>query len=231
MVISVPTLGVEREIFDQGVRWILALDEVGRGAIAGPVAVGAVVIGNDVTTFPSGLRDSKLLSERARDTLAPLCEEWVRYSAVGLASAAEIDARGIRCALGMASARAFASLASLGAPIEESVGLVDGNDDYVTDAVIEARQADRAIGSCLRIHTRVKGDRDCASISAASVIAKVHRDRLMIAEHTNHPSYFWDRNKGYGTAQHFAAIDREGPSLLHRMSWLKLPDHNAVETA
>lgn len=230
-MISVPTLAWEREIFDQGARWILAIDEVGRGAIAGPVAVGAVIIGNDVTSFPSGLRDSKLLSERARDTMAPLCEEWVQFSAVGLASAAEVDDRGIRSALGMASARAFAALASLGAPVEESVGLVDGNDDYVTDAIIEARQTDPAIRSCQRILTRVKGDRDCASISAASVIAKVHRDRLMIAEHARHPSYFWDRNKGYGTAQHFAAIEREGPSPIHRISWLKLSDHNDVETA
>jgi ribonuclease HII len=186
------------------------MDEVGRGAIAGPVAVGACVVDAEIGAHPTGLRDSKLLSEKRRDSMAPLAQSWARFSAVGLASAAEVDELGIVAALGIAGKRALVSLHEAGAPIAESVVLLDGSHNWLSTA----------LASPLPVHVRVKADRDCASVAAASVIAKVHRDALMIRADAVTPGYGWASNKGYGSAGHFAAISELGATDFHRRTWL-----------
>ncbi len=210
MTVADPTLRVERSLHREGVRFVIGCDEVGRGAIAGPVAVGLSVVGVGVRAHPAGLRDSKMLSEKRREQLSPLARDWSLYSAVGLASALEVDAIGIIAALGLAGARALQQLRDAGAPVHEAVVLLDGSHDWLTPHAPGAP----------RVQTRVKADRDCASVAAASVIAKVHRDRIMIAADDTIPGYGWKGNKGYASSEHMAAIDQLGPSELHRQTWL-----------
>jgi ribonuclease HII len=215
--VPVPSLRAERELFQGGAPIVLACDEVGRGALAGPVSVGLVVIDASVRRMPAGLRDSKLMSEPRREAMAPKAAAWVRGWAVGEASAAEIDAIGIMACLGLAGARAFAALVAAQPDIDDAPLLLDGNYDWLS-APIERRA---------RVVTRIKADRDCASVAAASVIAKVHRDGGMRRAHDETPLYGWDENKGYSSPAHFAAIDEHGPSGLHRMTWL----HDRSEAA
>ncbi|MFF1572896.1 ribonuclease HII [Leifsonia sp. NPDC058292] len=215
-----PTLRFEKSLYREGVTSIVACDEVGRGALAGPVAVGMVVIDTSVKRIPVGLRDSKLLLEPAREALEPLCRKWVLHSAVGLASAAEVDSLGIMRCLGLAGARALAQLEQGGAEISQSTLILDGNYDYLNPAL------DRPA----RVVTKIKADRDCASVSAASVIAKVHRDRMMIAHDVDYPGYGWASNKGYSSRAHFDAIAELGPSALHRLTWLKEASMLAMPT-
>ncbi len=206
-----PTLLVERAMHRDGVRFVIGCDEVGRGAIAGPVAVGLSVVGSEIGEQPPGLRDSKMLSEKRRHELSPLAADWALYSAVGLASAEEVDAIGIVAALGLAGRRALTELHQAGLAIHESVVLLDGAHDWLSPALSKPP----------RVRLQVKADRDCASVAAASVIAKVHRDQLMIEADGVHPGYGWIGNKGYGSAGHFAAITALGATPLHRRSWLK----------
>lgn len=190
---------------------MIGCDEVGRGAIAGPVAVGIAVIEVGVRPAPAGLRDSKLLSEKRREALAPLAAQWAAFSAVGLAGADEVDGDGIMVGLARAAERALAQVRDAGIPLDDAVVLLDGKHDWLTAGMPNAP----------RVRTRIKADRDCASVAAASVVAKVHRDRLMIEADAMHPGYGWSGNKGYASADHYAAIDRLGPSPLHRHSWLR----------
>ncbi|SDS52348.1 ribonuclease HII [Microterricola viridarii] len=215
MAVQLPTLELESELFAGGVRFVIGCDEVGRGAMAGPVSVGMAVIDAQSGTFPDGLRDSKLLSEKRREALAPLAAAWVLHSAVGEASAAEVDQFGITACLGLAGKRALLALHESGADVAASVVLLDGSQDWLNPA----------LASPLRVQTRVKADRDCASVAAASVIAKVHRDRQMIAAHAAHPAYGWEGNKGYGSPAHMAAIVEHGATPLHRVSWIKSEAH------
>ncbi|MES2171791.1 MAG: ribonuclease HII [Actinomycetota bacterium] len=210
MAVADPTLDVEHSLHDQGARYVIGCDEVGRGAIAGPVAVGLCVVDLSVGPMPVGLRDSKMLPEPRRELLAPLAAQWVLHSAVGLASAEEVDRLGIIACLGLAAKRALTTLHESGARVAESVVLLDGSHNWLSPV----------LSSPLRVQTRVKADRDCASVAAASVIAKVHRDRLMIDRHAVTPGYGWASNKGYGSTDHYAAIDELGPSDIHRLTWL-----------
>ena len=210
MVVATPTLDCESQLHGGGARFVIGCDEVGRGAIAGPVAVGLCVVDVSVGAMPEGLRDSKLLSEKRREVLAPLATSWALFSAVGLATAKEVDEVGIIAALGLAGKRALVSLHEAGALVRESVILLDGSHDWLTPA----------LQSPVRVTTRVKADRDCASVAAASVVAKVHRDRLMIDAHDSTPGYGWSSNKGYGSADHFAAIAQLGTTDFHRRTWL-----------
>jgi ribonuclease HII len=214
VTVADPTLDVESELHASGARFVIGCDEVGRGAIAGPVGVGVCVVDVSVGAHPTGLRDSKMLSEKRREELAPLAAGWALYSAVGLATADEVDALGIMVCLGLAGKRALAQLHELGASITDSVLLLDGSFDWLSPV----------LKSPLRVRTRVKADRDCASVAAASVVAKVHRDRLMIGYDAEYPGYGWSGNKGYGSTEHYAAIDRQGPSALHRKTWLHSRD-------
>lgn len=205
-----PTLEVEAALHAGGSRLVIGCDEVGRGAIAGPVAVGMVVVDVSVGPAPAGLRDSKLLTEKRREELQPLCVRWVLHSAVGLASAGEVDRLGLTACLGIAGKRALAGLNRDGVDIRSGTVLLDGNFDYLNPAL--SRE--------LPVVTRIKGDRDCASVAAASVIAKVHRDRIMVDRHADFPRYGWAANKGYGSPEHLAAIAELGPTRLHRRTWL-----------
>jgi len=196
---------------------VIGCDEVGRGAIAGPVAVGLCVV-DLATRVPKGLRDSKLLSEQKRTELHPTVSRWGRWSAVGMAGNDEIDRLGLTAALGLAAVRALMTLCESGFDCDESVLLLDGKFDYFTPA---ARTA--GLTEPPRVATRIKADMTCASVSGASVLAKVARDTLMIEHHERHPHYNWASNKGYGSPAHWAAINERGASPLHRHTWLRTP--------
>jgi ribonuclease HII len=217
--VGVPTLRTERELLSGGAPIVLACDEVGRGALAGPVTVGLVLIDDRIRRMPAGLRDSKLLSEPRREAMAPLAARWVRGWAVGEASAEEIDRLGIITCLGIAGARAFAALSAGNDVAADAPLLLDGNYDWLSTS-IEHRA---------RVITRIKADRDCAAVAAASVLAKVHRDGGMRRAHENTPLYWWNENKGYSSRAHFAALDEHGPHTLHRTTWLH--DRSAAEPA
>ncbi|WP_370255189.1 ribonuclease HII [Cryobacterium sp. Sr8] len=212
MAVVEPDLETELALLAGGANCVIGCDEVGRGALAGPVAVGFAVINATVGPFPVGLRDSKLLSEPRRLVLAPLAAAWALHSAVGLATAQEVDSLGIMAALGLAGKRALTELFAAGVDISGSVVLLDGADDWLN----------KALKTPLTVVTRVRADQDCGSVAAASVIAKVHRDALMITADAVHPGYGWATNKGYGSAQHMGAIVELGPNDLHRKSWLKI---------
>ena len=203
-------------------RLVIGMDEVGRGAVAGPVAVGAVAIDPASVDVPDGLRDSKLLTEKRREALYPVVTGWGAARGVGLATAREVDELGIVAALGIAGARALVRLHEAGVPIPVCVVLLDGSHDWLTPALRHAPL----------VRTRVKADRDCASVAGASVLAKVHRDRLMAASDIEHPGYGWARNKGYGAPDHLAAVRVAGPSPLHRLSFLgnHLPGGDGTST-
>jgi ribonuclease HII len=210
MTVVAPRLTLERRLLKE-CDLIISLDEVGRGALAGPVAVGAAVMdaAGARRRVPDGLRDSKLVTEKRRPEVAARAAAWVQASAVGWASAAEVDEVGIMRALGLAASRAVLGVVAQGASVENALVLLDGNHDYVS-AVHPGP---------LRVRPVIKADRDCASVSAASVIAKVARDSLMVHLHGGHPEYQWNRNKGYASAEHREAIRASGLSPHHRASW------------
>lgn len=211
-MVSDPTLEVETGLFLDGATVIIGIDEVGRGAMAGPVMVGVCAITVAITDFPAGLRDSKMLSAPRREKLAPLLLVWAP-TAVGAASAAEIDELGITACLGLAAKRALIALHEAGVPVGESTVLLDGAHDWLNPALT----------SKLHVITRVKADQDCAVVAAASVVAKVHRDALMVELDGEHPQYGWASNKGYGAAIHMDAIRTVGVTGYHRQTWVKTP--------
>ncbi|QKJ19286.1 ribonuclease HII [Microbacterium hominis] len=210
MTVVEPRLTLERRLLKEHAL-VIACDEVGRGALAGPVAVGAAVIDapRSRKRVPLGLRDSKLVPEARRPDVAGRASAWAAASAVGWASATEIDEVGIMRALGLAALRAIGDLRAHGVIAEEAVVILDGNYDYITPAG----------GGGLTVRPVIKADRDCASVAAASVIAKVARDTLMTQLHEDLPAYRWARNKGYASPDHRAAISEHGLSAHHRASW------------
>lgn len=231
-----PDLTVERSLLTGDVCALAAVDEVGRGAIAGPVTVGAVMVTDAAAEQPAGLRDSKLLTPAARGRLVEPIRTWVAGWAVGHAEPDEIDRLGIMGALRLAALRALAAL-----PGGVDVVLLDGNVDYLAAGAEEPVLLSAGLGTdtprtvtpaamAVPVVTRVKGDRDCASVAAASVLAKVSRDVLMEGLHGRFPQYEWARNKGYGTAAHAAAIRRHGTCEQHRRSW-NLPERGDVAPA
>ncbi|RWZ61596.1 ribonuclease HII [Labedella populi] len=210
MAVVLPHLDVERDLWARGSHVVIGIDEVGRGAIAGPVAVGVAAIDVSCSVIPDGVRDSKLLSEKRREQLEPIVIEWAVATAVGFAEAHEIDELGIMRCLGLAGKRALTSLHEQGVDVRTSTLLLDGNHDYLSTS----------LSTPLHIVTRVKADRDCGSVAAASVVAKVARDRVMIARHAEHPDYGWAGNKGYGSSSHLEAIGSVGATAHHRRTWL-----------
>jgi ribonuclease HII len=183
---------------------VCGVDEAGRGPLAGPVVAGAVIFAKG--RYPKGLDDSKKLTERQREELyGKIVEKAVAWG-IGEATVDEIDLVNIRQATHLAMARAVRALAP--AP---GFALVDGNDAPALPCPCE---------------TLVKGDALSVSIAAASILAKVTRDRAMLALHQNHPGYGWDRNKGYGTPDHLSALKAHGPCLHHRRSFA--PIHNML---
>ncbi|MGL5818370.1 MAG: ribonuclease HII [Phycicoccus sp.] len=213
-----PSLRVERALQRDGHRVLAGMDEVGRGALAGPVSVGVVVIDEGCRSAPQGVRDSKLLQPTARERMVPRIERWALGHAVAHASAAEVDAIGILAALRLAGLRALAAL-----DIRPDLVILDGNHDWLTapeDVGLFAFT--RHPVSAPPVTTMVKADLRCSSVAAASVLAKVVRDRLMVGLGVDHPEYGWVENKGYAAPDHLAALRRHGPSVWHRTSW-RLP--------
>jgi ribonuclease HII len=188
---------------NEGMGLIAGVDEAGRGPLAGPVVAAAVIL--DRKHIPKGLNDSKQMTEEAREEAF----EHIRACAVvgvGEASVDEIELVNIRQATHFAMARAVRAL--IPSPV---FALVDGND---------------APALPCRCDTIVNGDAKSVSIAAASIIAKVTRDRIMRALHEEHPDYGWLKNKGYGTPEHLDALKRLGPCRHHRRSFA--PVHNIL---
>jgi ribonuclease HII len=194
-------LGLDREraLLARGKRCIAGLDEVGRGPLAGPVVAAAVVL--DPGNVPDGLADSKALPATRRESLFV---EILASAKVGIAtiSHTKVDAINIRQASLLAMCRALAAL-----PCRPDMALVDGNDPPALPCAVEAI---------------VKGDATIASIAAASIVAKVVRDRLMKRLGLSFPAYGFDTNAGYSTAAHLSALASEGPCPFHRMSFAPL---------
>jgi ribonuclease HII len=198
-----PTLDTEQSLFADGVRVVAGMDEVGRGAIAGPVTIGIVAVNSDVAEMPVGLRDSKLMTPKRREAMVSTVQQWSFAWATGSATAQEIDAFGIMSALGLAASRALQALG-----IQPDVVILDGNTSFL----LEEEGGPRVV-------TRVKADQDVACVAAASVIAKVERDALMTQLHEQFPHYGWSSNKGYGAKVHTDAIATHGLCDFHRKSW------------
>ena len=198
-----PTLEIERSLFADGVRVVAGMDEVGRGAIAGPVTIGIVAVNSDVAEMPVGLRDSKLMTPKRREAMVSTVQQWSLAWATGSATAQEIDAFGIMSGLGLAASRALQALG-----IQPDVIILDGNTSFL----LEEEGGPRVV-------TRVKADQDVACVAAASVIAKVERDALMAQLHEQFPHYGWSSNKGYGAKVHTDAIATHGLCDFHRKSW------------
>ena len=176
---------------------ICGVDEAGRGPLAGPVVAAAVILNRK--RAPKGLDDSKQLTEEAREALYPRILQTAVAVGVGEACVDEIDLVNIRQATHLAMARAVRAL-----NVAAQFALVDGNDAPALPCPCD---------------TLVAGDARSLSIAAASIVAKVTRDRMMMALHEAHPGYNWRSNKGYGTPEHYAGLKRHGVTSHHRRSF------------
>jgi ribonuclease HII len=213
-----PSLRTERSLLREGRTWVAAMDEVGRGALAGPVTVGVVLVSVDVGTAPAGVRDSKLLAPQVRERLVPRIRRWAPAWAVGHAGPDVVDSVGVLAALRAAGRRALAQL-----PTVPDLVLLDGNHDWLTDprgeglfSLIEGAPV------CPPVRTLIKADLTCSSVAAASVLAKVERDGIMQRLSPEYPAYAWADNKGYSAPEHIEALRRLGPTEHHRQTW-RLP--------
>ena len=180
-----------------GHRVVVGVDEVGRGAWAGPLSVGAAVVPDDSRVYK--IRDSKMLTEKEREALFDRIADWCVAWSVGHASHTECDELGMSAAQRLAARRAIDGLG-----VQPDRVLVDGNWDFVGGG---------------RTSMIVRGDATTVSISAASVLAKVTRDRIMRGEAENYPAFNFEGNKGYPCPVHKAALQAWGPTTLHRRSW------------
>lgn len=197
---AAPTRSLERELWERGFETVVGIDEVGRGAWAGPLAVGAVVLPRQRRV--NGIRDSKLLSERDREHLFDRIAEWCAAWSVGMASHRECDDLGMAAAQRLATRRALDGLGTI-----PDAAVSDGTWDFVTPLVPH-------------VEMRVGADRVCLSVAAASILAKVVRDRQMRAVAEDYPAWSFDTNKGYPCARHKAALQGYGPSAIHRRTWV-----------
>ncbi|MBW5483220.1 ribonuclease HII [Streptomyces bambusae] len=205
MPYEAPTHTVERSLrATTGAKVIAGVDEVGRGAWAGPVTVCAAVTG--LRRPPEGLTDSKLLTPKRRDELAVVLAGWVTAHALGHASPEEIDELGMTAALRLAAVRALDGL-----PVRPDAVILDGKHDY--------------LGAPWQVRTVIKGDRSCVAVAAASVIAKVERDRMMAVlggPGGGFEDFAFGDNAGYPSPVHRAALEALGPTPYHRLSWAYL---------
>ena len=190
---------LENEIYGEGYALLCGVDEAGLGPLAGPVYAAAVILPRGCVI--EGLNDSKKLTEKKREALFdPICSAAIAYG-IARAEVEEIEALNILNATFLAMNRAIAQLNP--AP---TLALIDGN---------------RNTGIAVPSRTVIKGDGRCADIAAASVLAKVSRDRYMLEMAARYPEYHFEAHKGYGTAAHYAALREYGPSPIHRMSFLR----------
>lgn len=216
---SGPTLSTERGLLKDGYRTIGSVDEVGRGSLAGPVSVGIVVIDSSVRNTLQGVRDSKELSPLVRNALVPKIREWALAYAVGHATPQEIDDFGIIGALRLAGHRALTQL-----EVQPAVILLDGSHDWFTppEQASFLELGSDVLSEVPPVVTKIKADRSCVSVAAASVLAKVERDALMVKLASKFPAFGWEDNKGYASPGHIAALAAHGATVEHRRSW-KLP--------
>jgi ribonuclease HII len=196
---------IERELAAFGATTIAGVDEVGRGAWAGPVVVCAAVVRAGFPEPPGGLTDSKRLTAKRRTELAAELPGWVAGYAFGSASHEQIDALGMTAALRLAARAALGQL-----PERPGAVLLDGKHDY--------------IGSPWQVRTAVKADLRSVSVAAASVLAKVHRDTLMAELGESCPDFAFADNAGYPAPAHLEALTAHGPTPYHRLSWSYLDD-------
>lgn len=190
---------IEEGFYEQSIQVICGVDEAGRGPLAGPVCAAAVILPDHVEI--PGLTDSKKLTDKKRRELFPIIQEQAIAYGIGLASEEEIDEINILQATFLAMRRALDQL-----NVKPDLALIDGN-----------RETDFGVP----VKTVVKGDSLSANIAAASVLAKVTRDNLMLELAETYPQYGFDVHKGYGTKAHYAALREHGPSPIHRMTFLK----------
>lgn len=199
---SAPGLANERALWEAGHRVVVGVDEVGRGAWAGPLTIGAAVLPQDRRV--NKVRDSKQLTEREREALFDRIAGWCDAWAVGHASPQECDELGMSEAQRLAARRAIEGLG-----VAPDRVLIDGKWDFVGGGITKMI---------------VKGDATCLSISAASILAKVTRDRMMRLEDESFPAYDFAWNKGYPCPRHKQALRGVGPSAIHRRSWAFMDD-------
>ena len=192
-----PTLAVERRLWAEGHEVVVGMDEVGKGAWAGPLTLVAAVLPPHRRVYR--VRDSKLLTEAEREGLYDRIADWCVAWAAGHTSNEECDRLGMSAAQRLAARRALDGLG-----LEADTVLVDGRWDFVGGG---------------KTRTLVKGDATCLTIAAASILAKVTRDRLMRAAAGDYPDYNFAGNKGYPCPRHRAALAAQGPTPLHRRSW------------
>ncbi len=190
---------IEQEYFDHGVKLICGVDEAGRGPLAGPVCAAAVILPPNIEI--PGLNDSKKLSDKKRRELYPIIKETAIAYGIGFADHNEIDKINILQATFLAMERAIHQLS-----VKPEIALIDGN-----------RGKDFGIA----VRTVIHGDSLSASIAAASVLAKVTRDDIMLRMAEQYPQYGFEIHKGYGTKAHYAALAEHGPCSVHRMTFLK----------
>ncbi len=195
----VPTLQLEKKLWKSGYHYIAGLDEVGRGSFAGPVVVGAVIFSSSVE-LPDGLADSKLLKPRQRENLEPRIKKQALAWSVAGVSVANINKVGI----GKATQMAF----------RKAIKLLDKSPDFILVDAFYIKHLNRKRQKPIK-----DGDKICASISAASIIAKVYRDKLMKKLAKKYPQYGFAKHKGYGTKLHQEAIRKYGLSRIHRKSF------------
>jgi ribonuclease HII len=199
-----PTRHLEQELRSDGHEIIVGVDEVGRGAWAGPLMVGAAVLPSDKRV--NGVRDSKLLTEIERERLFDRIADWCVTWSVGAATQAECDE------LGMAEAQRLAARRAIdGLSVVPDTAIVDGTWNFLRGTVGD-------------VHLKVKADARCLSVAAASILAKVTRDRVMRAEAEHYPAYAFESNKGYPCSMHKAALQAWGPTAIHRRTWVFM-DH------
>ena len=197
-----PGLRVERELWDGGAEIVVGIDEVGRGAWAGPLTLAAVVVPRDKRLYK--VRDSKMLTAAEREVMHDRILDWADHVSVAHATQVECDELGMSAAQKLAAQRA---LAGLGVGVDHV--LVDGNWDFVESVPTTML---------------VKGDAVSLSIAAASIVAKVTRDRQMTRWHDAYPAYAFSGNKGYPCPRHKAALAGFGPSAVHRRRWAFMDD-------
>lgn len=203
-----PDGSIERELRDQGFALVAGVDEVGRGALAGPLVAAAVILPESFDL--PGLRDSKLLTAKQREVLSRLIHEQAVAIAMVRVTPAIIDRRGLH----KSNVRA----------LRVAVSRLEPRPHY---ALSDGFSVPRMPVPTLSIR---KGDRVSASVAAASIVAKVVRDRSMRRLHRRFPMFGFASNKGYGTAEHWSALRAHGPTPVHRMSFKGVGAHGTVET-
>ena len=176
------------------------------------MSVGIALVDADVGQAPDGLRDSKRMTPAARERMAPKVRSWALDVAVGHAGPDVVDGRGVIAALRWAARDA---LDRLRGPLPDAV-LLDGRHNWWADGSLF--DLDSALPH-IPVHMRVRADASCSAVAAASVVAKVERDAMMVALDERHPGYDWARNKGYASPAHIRGLARLGPSAHHRTSW------------